>query len=387
MHWHSYNRRVEAPSVLHRLGHLTTRRFMREFWQRKPVVIRNALPGWEAPVDRQRLFELARNPDAESRLVARSGARWTLRHGPFPRLPDRRRDGWTLLVQGVDLLDDGAHRLLSRFRFIADARVDDVMISYATSGGGVGAHVDSYDVFLLQASGRRRWRISRQRDLALRPGFDLALLARFRPTAEWVLGPGDLLYLPPGVAHEGTAVDECTTYSIGFRAPIYQELLEPWFADWATTARLAGRYRDPGALPVAHPAALRAEMTRRVHAALSRRRPAVADTERFLLRQLTEPKANVVFKRPARPLRAAIFSRHAKASGVRLSRASRMLYARGAIAINGECHNVPAARSAPLRALADHRHLAGNALAAAPDAVTQLLHVWYAAGWLELDRN
>ena len=142
-------------------------------------------------------------------------------------------------MQGVDLLDEGAHALLGRFRFVPDARLDDLMVSYATDGGGVGPHVDSYDVFLLQAWGRRRWRISRQRDLALVPDAPLKLLADFRAEEEWILEAGDMLYLPPGVAHDGTAVGECLTYSIGFRAPTYQELLEPWLTDFADHAAVS----------------------------------------------------------------------------------------------------------------------------------------------------
>jgi len=140
-------------------------RFMRDVWQRKPLLIRNAFPGFTPPVTRDELFELARRDDTESRLVTKNDGRWSLQHGPLRRLPSTRRTGWTVLVQGVDLLDARAHALLARFRFLPDARLDDLMVSYATDGGGVGPHVDSYDVFLLQAWGRRRWRISRQHSL------------------------------------------------------------------------------------------------------------------------------------------------------------------------------------------------------------------------------
>lgn len=357
---------------------------MREFWQRKPALIRNAVPGWRPPVDRERLLRLARDSNVESRLIVRTAGRWSVRHGPFPRLPAARSAPWTLLVQGVDLMDEGAHELLSRFRFVSDARLDDLMASYATPGGGVGAHVDSYDVFLLQASGRRRWRISRQRDLELRADAPLRLLADFRPSAEWILEPGDLLYLPPGVAHEGVALDDCVTYSIGFRAPGFAELLEPWFTEWAENVALPGRYTDAGVAPTVHPAALPTDMTARVHQALTRRRPGRDDTERFLLRYLTEPKASVIFSRPRRSLSALPFARRADAHGLRLNRASRMLYARDAVAINGECHAVPKASRATVRRLADQRELAPGCLAAAAPALIVLLHDWYSAGWLSL---
>jgi 50S ribosomal protein L16 3-hydroxylase len=358
-------------------------RFMRDAWQRRPLLIRNAFPGFVPPVSRDALFELARRDDVESRLIARVDERWSMRHGPLHRLPSTRRPDWTLLVQGVDLLDAGAHALLRRFRFVPDARLDDLMVSYATDGGGVGPHVDSYDVFLLQAWGRRRWRISRQRDLALVPDAPLKLLADFRAEEEWILEPGDMLYLPPGVAHDGRAVGECLTYSIGFRAPTYQELLEAWLTDFADHAAVSGRYADPGLRPARRPAALPAGMVGRIHDSLSKTRPTQRDTQRFLLRYLTEPKAQVVFERPARPLRAQRFAAIAARRGLELARPTRMMYAGGEIGINGECVGMPAGSSETLRALADRRALAPPAVAQLPLPAQALLHAWYAAGWLQ----
>jgi 50S ribosomal protein L16 3-hydroxylase len=378
----SYNRRVLTFPVLQRLGSMPVARFMRDAWQRRPLLIRNALPGFVPPVSRDALFELARRDDVESRLISRAGQRWSMKHGPVHQLPSTRRADWTLLVQGVDLLDAGAHALLRRFRFVPDARLDDLMVSYATDGGGVGPHVDSYDVFLLQAWGRRRWRISRQRDLALVPDAPLKLLAAFRSEDEWVLEPGDMLYLPPGVAHDGTAEGECLTYSIGFRAPTCQELLEPWLTDFADHATVAGRYADPGLRPTRRPAALPAAMVGRVHDSLRRTRPTQRDTQRFLLRYLTEPKAQVVFERPARPARALRFAELAARRGLELARATRMMYAGGEIGINGECVAMPAGSSDALRALADRRALGSPAAARLPIAAHALLHAWYAAGWL-----
>jgi 50S ribosomal protein L16 3-hydroxylase len=359
-------------------------RFMRDVWQRKPLLIRNAFPGFTPPVTRDALFELARQEHTEARLITRRDGRWFLEHGPFQRLPSTRRSQWTLLVQSVDLLDAGAHELLARFRFVPDARLDDLMVSYATDGGGVGPHVDSYDVFLLQAWGRRRWRISRQRDLTLVPDMPLKLLADFQATAEFVLEPGDMLYLPPGVAHDGTADGECLTYSIGFRAPTYQELLEPWFADFADVASLAGRYADAGLAPARRPAALSAAMVRQVHGALARRQPGTRDTQRFLLRYLSEPKAQVVFARPRRTASAAQFRQRAVRRGVALHPATRMLYAGRECGINGDSLSLPSACGRHLRRLADERALDAAALATLPDAGHALLHAWYEAGWIQL---
>ena len=227
---------------LRRLGSLPVAEFMRTTWQRRPRLIRGALDAGTVPVDSTTLFALAGRTDVESRLVTSFDGRWALRHGPLSarQLPARKKPGWTVLVQGVDLALPAVAALRDRFRFICDARLDDVMISYASDGGGVGPHVDSYDVFLLQLHGQRRWRISRQRDLALRPDLPLKILARFQPTHEWVLEPGDMLYLPPGVAHEGSAVGaDCITASIGFRAPRYRELLDPWLDAQAESAHAA----------------------------------------------------------------------------------------------------------------------------------------------------
>lgn len=372
--------RLQPAAPLRHLGALTVARFMREAWQRKPVLIRNAIPGFRAPVDRERVFELARDPDVESRLVERRDGRWQLQHGPFASLPAVRRAGWTVLVQGVDSHDDAAHALLQRFRFVPDARLDDLMVSYATDGGGVGPHIDNYDVFLIQAHGRRRWRISRQRDLRLVEGAPLRVLADFRPTAEYVLEPGDMLYLPPGVAHDGTAIGECITCSVGFRAPEHQELLEPLLVDFAEHAALAGRYSDRGLAPTRRPAALPPSMVDALHAALTARRPRRADTARFLLGWLSEPKAQVVFERP-RSSAPATFARAAAQRGVALDRRTRLLYDGARIGINGEVQSVPAPQRPALRSLGDRRRLPPAAIDA---SLAALLQPWHAAGWLHL---
>src|SRR5689334_11053835 len=185
--------------------------FMRRYWQREPLVVRAAFPGFADPLAPREVFALAASGDAVSRLVTRARGRWRLEHGPIPaaRFKQLPRREWTVLVQDANHFSAAAERLLARFDFIPHARIDDVMASYAADGGGVGPHVDSYDVFLVQGLGRRRWRISRQRDHRFVPGLDLKILRRFTPEEEWVLGPGDMLYLPPGVAHEGVALGEC----------------------------------------------------------------------------------------------------------------------------------------------------------------------------------
>src|SRR3954462_8337426 len=196
------------------LGGLTPREFLRRHWQKRPLFVRGALPRFSGVLSEPELRALAARDDVEARVVERRGPRDRTQHGPFARLRPQRRD-WTLLVSGVNLHHVGADALLRRFSFVPQARLDDVMVSYATPGGGVGPHVDSYDVFLLQGSGRRRWRISSKGGREFDPGSPLPVLSGFVPDEEWVLGPGDMLYLPPGWAHEGTAVDACLTCSVG----------------------------------------------------------------------------------------------------------------------------------------------------------------------------
>lgn len=229
--------------------------FLRDYWQKAPLLVRQAFPGYVAPLAPEDLAGLACEDAALSRLVQHDRAKdaWRVRSGPFdeaefPTLGDR---DWTLLVQDMDKWDADVGALLGRFRFLPAWRVDDVMISFATPGGSVGAHVDQYDVFLLQAQGRRRWQIDARADAprGFREDVELKLLERFAPTHEWVLEPGDMLYLPPGVPHHGEAVDACMTFSIGMRAPAQAELL----VDLAETAAAAlpeeARFADPDLAP------------------------------------------------------------------------------------------------------------------------------------------
>src|SRR6185369_4730384 len=276
--------------ILQLLGRRTPSRFLAHYWQKRPLLIRGAVPGFGDLIEPGDLFGLTAGDAVESRLVLRQGARWSLEHGPFARrrftaLPKSR---WTLLVQGLNLHLDSADRLLRRFSFIPQARLDDVMVSYAAPGGGVGPHVDSYDVFLLQGRGRRRWRIAPHGEpkarqlLAHAP---LKILRNFKPAAEYVLEAGDMLYLPPGWAHDGVAIDWCSTYSIGFRAPARSELMAEFllrFSERVAQQNRAGRYADPGLKPAAHPAALPGAMVDELATQLGRLRFTRRDMADFL---------------------------------------------------------------------------------------------------------
>jgi len=373
---------MDTQLPLELLGGLSPETFMRRHWHKKPLLVRQAIAGFKAPLPRGGLFDLAAQEDVESRLVtlqrSRGKEKWTLQRGPFARraLPALKTPEWTLLVQGVDLHSDAVHDLMNRFRFIPDARLDDLMISYASEGGGVGPHFDNYDVFLLQAYGKRRWRIGRQDDLSLKPGMPVKILANFQPEQEFVLEPGDMLYLPPHYAHDGVAEGgECMTYSIGFRSPkageLAQELLQR-LAEDAVEAVGEDFYRDPRQAAVASPAALPAELQRFASQALHRALQDPQALARTLGEAMSEPKAQVWFE-PGRRLRAR--------RGVVLDRRTRMLYDAHHIYINGESYLAAGRDATLMRQLADERRLSAAELVNASADARALLQDWCEDGW------
>lgn len=368
------------------LGGLTPQQFLREYWHKKPLLIRQAIPNFKPLLEREALCELAAKDDVESRLISHLEDGWKMQNGPFEQLPSFNRKGWTLLVQGVNLHDDSADNLMQQFRFIPDARLDDLMISYATDTGGVGPHFDSYDVFLLQAHGQRRWRISAQRDLTLVEGMPLKILKNFQVEQEFVLEPGDMLYLPPHYAHDGIAVGECMTYSIGFRTPSYQELGEAFLQFMADTVCLPGRYADPDLALSQHPAEISRAMLTTIGDKLAKVRFTPDDIAIFLGEYLSEPKANVFFDHPVRPLSLARFKQAACMKGIRLSRKTRMLYRGKHVFINGESFAATRGDKALLAILADARNLEAEAISRASPDVMETLHLWYEDGWLELNK-
>jgi 50S ribosomal protein L16 3-hydroxylase len=365
------------------LAGLSPGAFLRRHWQKKPLLARRALPHHGTLITRDELFRLAARDDVESRLVTRTGDRWRVAHGPFAgrrleRLPAGR---WTLLVQGVNHVLPAARELLAEFDFIPYARLDDVMVSYAPPGGGVGPHFDSYDVFLLQIAGSRRWRISGQRDLSLIEGAPLRLLRKFRAGREWLLGPGDMLYLPPRIAHDGIAVSPCLTASVGFRAPSAQELAARFLEFLQDELALDGTYADPDLRLQRHPAHIGTGMLAKVRRMLDRIDWRSRDILHFLGRYLTEPKPHVVFTPPARPFAAATFVRRAARYGVRLDSRTRMLFRGRRVFVNGEGREFGRAAATLLARLADHRRLAPP-LALDPESA-DCLYQWYRAGYIE----
>ena len=370
---------MKNPDLPDMLAGISPQVFMRDYWQKKPLLIRQAMPDMQALVSRQTLFSLAGQEDVESRLVTGDGVHqpWQMHTGPFkPRqLPALKKPNWTLLVQGADLHSDALANLRRGFRFIADARLDDVMVSYASDGGGVGPHFDSYDVFLLQAHGQRRWRIGAQKNLQLRDDVPLKILSQFKPTQTLLLEPGDMLYLPPHYAHEGVAVGECMTYSIGFKAETDHSLgavLMGRLADFEP-ARRAVHYSDPDQLPTRQPARIPAALQAFARSSISQLLQRDADIRCALGEWLSEPKPQVWFENRARPRQL---------SAVRLDRKTQMLYDQDFVFINGDSWRCKGQDARLLRTLADQKYLELADLQTASTKVKELLLDWWAAGWL-----
>lgn len=359
---------------------------MRSHWQKSPLLVRGAFPDFsrkQEPFVPADVLALARNEDAESRLVTRDRGKWALQHGPFrpSLLRSLGSRNWTILVQDTQHFSQRSEALLARFAFIPHVRVDDLMVSLAAEGGGVGAHVDSYDVFLIQGRGRRRWRISGQPDTEFRPGLPLKILKDFRPEQEWVLESGDMLYLPPGYAHDGVALDECLTYSVGFRAPTHQDWIESFLDQRRDAICVAGQYADPELRPTRHPGEIPPGVISGLDAALRAARWSRLDVRLAAGRFLTEPKSHVLFNPAMNSLSAADFARNCTKHGLHLDGRTRMAYSEDWVFINGESIQFNSTRDACLQTLADLRHLPpGKPSRPALD----LLLNWYECGYLHV---
>ena len=367
------------------LGGISPDDFLRDYWQKKPLLIREALPDFRGLLDADELIDLACQEDTQSRLVTRRNGEWEVRHGPFAprafaRLPKK---SWTLLVQDVNHFLPAARELLLKFNFIPHSRLDDLMVSYAPEEGGVGPHFDSYDVFLLQGTGRRRWRISAQQDRTLVAAAPLKILQDFRPEQEWVLEPGDMLYLPPGYAHDGVATESCMTYSIGFRAPTYQELATQFLVHLQDSCEMAGMYEDPDLRIQTHPGRISSAMLDQINAALDRIEWDKVEVERFIGMYLTEPKPHVFFTPPSEPISEREFAHRIRKGKLQLDLKSRLLFRGNRIFLNGDVYEVGKTAQRILGELADR-------LALSPvgdiDAEAQgLLYQWYLDGYVYVE--
>ena len=278
--------------------------FLRDHWQKTPLLIRNPWVAWSNPLDPDELAGLACEEGVESRLITLRRADWTVEQGPLPedRFGALGKSPYTLLVQAVDHPVPDVAAQLAPFRFIPNWRIDDVMVSYASDGGGVGPHFDQYDVFLIQGLGTRRWQVGALCDDAteLRAHDDLRLLAHFEPVHDWLLEPGDILYVPPRIAHNGVAMgDDCMTYSVGFRAPARSELIAHWCDHILDQLDDEDRYADPGLGRQDNPGEIRPEALAALHAMVTEKLSDPAAFARWFGRYTSAPKYGDADRAPA----------------------------------------------------------------------------------------
>ena len=365
------------------LGGLTINEFLRDNRQKKPLLVRQAVPGFKGLLDPQQLINLACRDDVQARLATYQRKKWNLRYEPFEPKDFEgltKKGKWSVLVQGVNhFLPQGAE-LVKQFNFIPHARLDDLMVSYAPKGGGVGPHFDVYDVFLVQGLGHRRWQLSTQKDLTLVEGAPLRLLKDFRVEQEWIVEAGDLLYLPPHCAHNGIAEDDCMSYSIGFRTPWHQELAEQFLVYLQDRIEIAGTYADPDLKAQKHSSEIGPDMLQQVSRTIRKVKWDDEDGANFLGCYLSEPKPHIFFESPAKPLSQASFGQALQKRGVALDLKTQMLCHGSTVFVNGDAHQVGQGSYRALRELADMRNL--PAAAKLPREAAELIYQWYLDGFV-----
>jgi 50S ribosomal protein L16 3-hydroxylase len=370
---------------------------MQRNWHKKPLLVRGAIPAFKlcaknnealtSPISAEELFQFANRDTVESRLI--KAKPWSFEHGPFKSksIPSLNKSDWTLLLQGMDAHHPAAAKVLSWFRFIPDARLDDLMISIAGIGGGVGPHFDSYDVFLIQMSGRRRWRISKQKDLSLSPNLPLKILKNFSSDQEWILEPGDMLYLPPHVAHDGIALDAaCQTWSVGFRSPSFKELLQEGLWRLAESLEdipeLDKKFADPKQRATSHAEQLPAELIEQITLKLAELKlDKVAGFLPGVAAYLSEPKQQAIFDSPSKPLNPSRFSqalsskRLVPSPQTRILSLGKVVYCNGENMSQGQARNITSA----WQALSAKKVLPARKLKGVSESS---LYEAYLAGWL-----
>ena len=366
------------------LGGLSVNSFLRDYWQKKPLLIRQAIPHFNGLLDPQQMIALACNQDAQARVVSNRNGNWKLHPAPFEPedFVKLSKTKWTVLLQGLNHFLPEGEELVKLFNFIPHARLDDLMVSYAPKGGGVGPHFDCYDVFILQGMGHRRWQISTQADRTLIDGAPLRILKDFKVEQEWVLAPGDMIYLPPHCAHNGIAEDDCMSYSIGFRTPYYQELAEQFLVYLQDRVCVEGMYADPELKTQRHPSEISEDMLNQVEHAVRLVQWGKRDIAGFLGCYLSEPKPHIFFDPPEKPLSRARFDQSLQTRGVKLDLKTQMLCHVGTIFINGEAHIVGKDTYRAIRTLADARQL--DATAEFPAQALDLLYQWYTDGYITI---
>jgi len=375
------------PTLTH-IGEYAVADFMARFWQQEAYLARQALPEFRPLLDVDDVLRLSTQEDVESRLIiSHDDGSWDVQYGPFASRMFKKMpaSGWTILVQGVNLWSASVEAFLRQFAFIPYARLDDVMISYAVDGGGVGPHFDSYDVFLLQAYGQRRWSVGTQEDLTLVQDAPLKILQSFEPEHSWVLDPGDMLYLPPRYAHDGVAVGECMTYSIGFRVPTNQEWGQGFLNFWHDQIDLQSIYQDAGLKPTDVPASIPNALQEHVLQAIGQMLWSKKDIHRFVGCYLTEPKETVFFEPPSRPMSLKRFTEVCLQTGLVLDAKTQMLYDNEAFYCNGEAWpktTLSEGMQCALCELSNLRRLRAEALESIPELIEFRLYEAYRSGFL-----
>lgn len=372
--------------------------FLQRYWQKHPCLLRQAAVDFRSFIGRQELFALAGRDEVESRLVLETSGEypWQVLHGPFSEadFAALSAEQWTLLVQNVDLHLSAAAVFLDRFAFIPDWRVDDLMISYAPVGGSVGPHLDSYDVFLFQAEGRRRWTINAEAydDGDFIDGLDLRIIGNFKGAQEWILEPGDMLYLPPGVAHHGVALEDSLTYSIGFRAPSDLELLYNYLDELPASAG-ERRYRDPDLLPAVHRAEIKASELDKITALFRSRLPDTAHLSTWFGRFVTRlPDTFELDPAPTQLDTNAFAKTSRERPGLVKHPATRCVFIRQAghfeLFVNGEAYRLPLTLEKFIVTFSENRDMP-NPLAAGQAGVelAELLRQLYNRGIIMLQRD
>jgi 50S ribosomal protein L16 3-hydroxylase len=390
--------RIASKSIASSFAGMSVDHFLKQYWQREPIVLKAAFAQFVSPVSIQQVLDEARLDHSQSRLISCKNDQWTLTQAPLPKLPPLSRKDWTVLLQGADTHWDSIAAILAQFRFIPDARLDDLMISVASDGGGVGPHIDSYDVFLLQAHGQRHWHWSKPKNTQWREDQPIKLLSQFdrngKGVQQAILEPGDMLYLPPGWAHDGIALGACMTFSIGFRSITQPELISEFLGRVAGSDTQTSKpqlHTIPSlalqqTVAAKEPAQIPTQMISTYRQWISDWRPTVLQMDQVIGQMLSEPRDNVVFNSAERKLTPLQFLKLARLHGLRLNRASKALFTGKLLFINGEALTADQFSSV-LVELFNHRKLTNTSLNALTNPAPEwsLLLDWYDAGWIETD--
>jgi 50S ribosomal protein L16 3-hydroxylase len=324
----------------HILGKISVDTFLKKYWQKKPLLIRNAIENFQSPITEKDLFKIAQDEEAISRLIEFRNDMWQVKYGPFKKSEFFRKKNspWTVLVQNINHHFPFANSFLNFFKFIPYARLDDLMVSYATKKGSVGPHFDSYDVFLFQAKGKREWKISAQKKFDLDKKSAIKIITNFKSKNSWVLNPGDMLYLPPNIGHWGISLsNDCLTYSIGFRAPDIFEIQSKFldFIQDNLSANKKDLYKDPNLKLQKNPAEINSNMINKIQQIINQLRWNKNSIHTFIGQLLTDPIDNAIFQQP-KPISLEIFKKNLSKKMLELNPKTRMLFIKNNFYINGE---------------------------------------------------